>query len=218
MLSLWAGVLDGLRTAATRTERITGIGIDSWAIDYGLLDSDGRLLGNPVHYRDRRTDGVADEFDADRSVRPDRCAGAAVQHDLPTGGRPAGLAVAAGGVRALLIPDLFGYWLTGRQACELTNASTTGLLDVQARQWDPRPVRPDRGAAAVPGEVSEPGTVLGPVLPSIAGGLGDTVVSLVGSHDTASAVAGVPAAGPTISPTSPAEPGRWSASRREPRC
>ncbi|MGH8962696.1 MAG: rhamnulokinase, partial [Jatrophihabitantaceae bacterium] len=58
LLSLWAGVLDGLRIAGRATGSLAGIGVDSWAVDYGLLDGDGRLLGNPVHYRDRRTGGV----------------------------------------------------------------------------------------------------------------------------------------------------------------
>ena len=63
VLSLWAGVLDGLRTAVREHGPVAGIAIDSWAIDYGLLDADGRLLGNPVHYRDTRTAGVAERVD-----------------------------------------------------------------------------------------------------------------------------------------------------------
>ena len=96
---------------------------------------------------------------------------------------------------ALLIPDLFAYWLTGEIGSELTNASTTGLLDVRAREWA-------NGLFGRLGlrhdlfpDVREPGTVLGELLPHVAGecGIDRAVVSLVGSHDTASAVVGVPA-------------------------
>jgi len=60
VLALYRGVLDGLRAAVREVGELAGVGIDSWAVDYGLLDADGVLLGNPVHYRDTRTDGVPD--------------------------------------------------------------------------------------------------------------------------------------------------------------
>ncbi len=191
VLALWAGVLDGLHAATARTERLAGIGIDSWAIDYGLLDADGRLLGNPVHYRDRRTDGVSDRFSTS-----DLYARTGIQllpfntiFQLAAAAEDWQLQRAA---RALLIPDLFGYWLTGEQACELTNASTTGLLDARTRQWDSQ-LFDQIGVARLFPDVSEPGSVLGPVLATAAPKLAGTPVSLVGSHDTASAVAGIPA-------------------------
>ena len=65
VLALYAGAVDGIRTAARATGRLDGIGVDSWAVDYGLLDRSGQLLGNPVHYRDHRTDGVMDKVVAD---------------------------------------------------------------------------------------------------------------------------------------------------------
>ena len=191
VLSLWAGVVDGLRAATARTERLDGIGIDSWAIDYGLLDEDGRLLGNPVHYRDARTDGVSDRFST-----AELYARTGIQvlpfntiFQLTAAAQDWQLQRAA---RALLIPDLFGFWLTGQQACELTNASTTGLLNAQTRQWD-ADLFDQIGVSQLFPAVSEPGTLLGSVLPSAVPDLAGTSVSLVGSHDTASAVAGVPA-------------------------
>ena len=60
VLALYAGVLDGLRAAARHTDRLDGVGVDTWAVDYGLLDADGALLANPVHYRDGRTAGAAE--------------------------------------------------------------------------------------------------------------------------------------------------------------
>ena len=120
--------------------------------------------------------------------------------------------------RALLIPDLFGYWLTGQAAAELTNASTTGLLDVTARHWDERLFQRLELPVRFPA-VAEPGTVLGPVLPAVAEEAGlssSALVTLVGSHDTASAVAGVPAAAKNFAYIS-CGPGRWSAWRLRPR-
>lgn len=198
LLSLWGGVLDGLRIAGQAAGGLAGVAVDSWAVDYALIDPDGRLLGNAVHYRDRRTDGVAaalSELTGTRYARDGlqplpfntvfQLAAArdtwAVRH----------------AAHALLIPDLFGYWLTGELASERTNASTTGLLDTESGQWD-------AGLFAALGlrgdlfpPVQPPGTRLGLVQPEVAseGDLGgDVAVSLVGSHDTASAVAGVPAA------------------------
>jgi rhamnulokinase len=190
VLALWAGILDGLR--AVRDEDVAGVAVDSWAIDYGLLDSDGRLIGNPVHYRDRRTEGAAAAVAA---LVPDLFARTGVQ-ELPFTtiyqlfvDRPAA-------AHALLIPDLFGYWLTGEPATELTNASTTGLLDVHTRQWDDG-LFGTLGLARPFPDLRPPGTPLGRLLPEVAAetGLDRATVSLVGSHDTASAVAGVPASG-----------------------
>lgn len=198
VLALWAGVVDGLRVAARGTPELAGIGVDSWAVDYGLLDEDGRLLGNPVHYRDRRTDGVADTV-AQAIGRDELFTATGVQL-MPF--NTVFQFVAArdswamrNAARALLIPDLFGYWLTGAMGTELTNASTTGLLDVHTHEWAASlfgrlGLRPD----LLP-PIRRPGDALGPLLPDVAARceLGAVPVTAVGSHDTASAVVGVPA-------------------------
>ena len=198
ILALYQGVLDGLREAA-RSGPITSIGVDSWAVDYGLLDGDGRLLGNPYHYRDERTDTVAE--------RVREKIGAAglyrtngLQH-LPfntiyqvaaEAGTPQFLAAR----QLLLIPDLLTYWLTGQVGAEATNASTTGLFDTRTGDWSPalaEAVGLDTGLLAPlrrPGDSS--GTLL--VRPADATGLPrSTPVTAVASHDTASAVVAVPA-------------------------
>src|SRR4051794_19167076 len=138
VLALYAGVLDGLRAAGRDAGRLDGIGIDSWAVDYGLLDADGELLGNPVHYRDTRHATAVPEVHA--LVSPEelyRVSG--LQHlpfntvfQLAAMRRRTGFRVAE---RALLVPDLLAYWLTGAVGAEVTNASTTGLLDATTRQW-----------------------------------------------------------------------------------
>jgi rhamnulokinase len=197
VLSLWAGVQDGLRIAG-REGSLAGVGVDSWGVDYGLLDEDGALLANPVHYRDGRTDGVAEQVA--RSFGPAELYATTGVQVLPF--NTVFQLVAARDSRtmreaatALLMPDLFGYWLTGAMNSELTNASTTGLLDVRSRTWSADVAKRlgVRGELFPP--VREPGTRLGSVLPAVAAdcGIGEVPVFAVGSHDTASAVLGVPA-------------------------
>jgi rhamnulokinase len=174
-------------------------------VDYGLLDAGGALLGNPVHYRDARTDGVAARVPFDELY-----AATGIQH-LPFNTiyqltAAAGSPALAAAKTLLLIPDLLAYWLTGTVGAEVTNASTTGLLDVASRSWATGIIK---RAGIPPGlfpPLRQPGDVIGPVT---AGGPGLREVPLiaVGSHDTASAVAAVPAAGPDFAYISS---GTWS--------
>ncbi|MFN2560048.1 MAG: rhamnulokinase family protein [Jatrophihabitans sp.] len=199
VLALWAGVVDGLRIAGREANPLAGIGVDSWAIDYALLDADGALLGNPVHYRDARTDGVADAVA--QVITPEELYAVTGVQRLPF--NTVYQLVAArdswalrNAAALLMIPDLFAYWLTGQRTGEVTNASTTGLFDVRSRTWSAELVkRLDLRADLLP-EVAEPGVRIGMLLPSVAAecGLADVPVWTVGSHDTASAVLGVPAA------------------------
>lgn len=197
VLALWAGVQDGLRIAG-RDGPLAGIGVDSWAVDYALLDSDGALLGYPVHYRDSRTDGVAAAVDA---VIPaeELYAVTGVQrlpfntvYQLVAARESAAMRGAAG---LLMIPDLFAYWLTGERSGEVTNASTTGLFDTRARAWSTVLAKRLALRAELLPEVREPGARIGSLLPAVAAdcGLDRAPVWTVGSHDTASAVLGVPA-------------------------
>ncbi len=197
VLALWSGVLDGLRIAGQQAQ-VAGIGVDSWAIDYGLLDADGRLLANPIHYRDGRTDGVAAQVAA--VIAPEKLYGLTGVQVLPFNTifqlvAARGSAALDAAVHALLIPDLFNYWLTGTLGTELTNASTTGLLDVFERSWCTEVFTALGLTADLFAPLHEPGTRLGAVLPSVAdaAGIAQADVFAVGSHDTASAVVGVPA-------------------------
>ncbi|MGI8668016.1 MAG: rhamnulokinase [Jatrophihabitans sp.] len=189
----------GLRLAVDRGGELTSIGIDSWAIDYGLLDGCGALIGNPVHYRDRRTRGVAEQLLAGFGVDA-LYAETGIQ--LLAFNTIFQLAAARGSdelARArqlLLIPDLLGYWLTGRPGAELTNASTTQLVDIGTGQWSATLVRLLQLPAGLLPEIRQPGSVIGRLTESARAAIGagpDTRLVAVGSHDTASAVVAVPA-------------------------
>ncbi|MFD7153557.1 rhamnulokinase family protein [Kribbella sp. NPDC059898] len=191
VLHLYRSVLDGLQLAGP----LDSIGIDSWAVDYGLLDQAGRLLGNPVHYRDSRTDGVMAEV-VTRVPAADLYAVTGLQQ-LPF--NTIYQLVADGTVRAadtfLMIPDLLAYWLTGEIGVERTNASTTQLYDVSARDWSEELIARLGLPRRVFPAVREPGDVIGDVLPDETGLAAGVPVIAVGSHDTASAVVAVPASG-----------------------
>src|SRR5579872_4652096 len=136
---LYAETLTGLRAAAgTVGDAIRGIGVDSWGVDYGLLDGCGRLLGMPCHYRDSRTDGVADAV-ARRVPEAEQYARTGIaQLPINTIYQLVAQRMTEDGTldlarSLLMIPDLLHYWLTGEQAAELSIASTTGALDVEER-------------------------------------------------------------------------------------
>ncbi|MEE4593712.1 rhamnulokinase family protein [Streptomyces sp. DSM 41524] len=203
ILSLYQGVLNGLKAAAVHTgDTLTSIGIDTWAVDYGLLAADGTLLANPVHYRDTRTTGAAEKVAA-ALPPPALYAATGIQH-LPFNtiyqliaaqGTPALTAAH----RLLLIPDLISYWLTGQPGTELTNASTTQLIDPRTRDWA-TPVAKALGIdLSLFPPLRHPGDPAGTLRQDVLTETGLTrplPVTAVGSHDTASAVVGVPATTP----------------------
>jgi sugar (pentulose or hexulose) kinase len=194
---LFRELLVGLRAAAA-TGRVDAVGIDSWAVDYGLIDAQGELFGDPYSYRDARTDGVAGRV-LEKLGATELYERTGVQqlpfntvYQLVAAASKSELGRAA---TMLLLPDLLGYWLTGAMGAERTNASTTGLYDVRAGEWDRElaawvGLRPDLLPA-----LRSPGDVLGPLLPTVAESCGlprDVLVVAVGSHDTASAVVATP--------------------------
>src|ERR1700759_5185781 len=198
ILRLYRDVLDGLAAAAAAAAgRLGGVGIDSWGVDYGLLDESGALLGNPVHYRDGRTDGVPEQVWA-RISEADLYAVTGIQQ-LPFNtiyqlAAAAGTPQLAAARTMLMIPDLLSYWLTGEAGAERTNASTTQLYDARRAEWAGDLIR---RAGRPPGlfpPLRDPGAEIGPVRAGL-GELSGRPVVAVGSHDTASAVVAVPAAG-----------------------
>ena len=198
VLGIHREVLAGVGRVA-RTGDLHGIGIDSWAVDYGLLDRDGALLGNPHSHRDPRTVGVPEQ--ASRLVPPQELYAVSGLQELPFNTvfqlyAARGTAALEAADTLLLIPDLLGYWLTGQVGAERTNASTTGLLDIASGAWST--ALADRLGLpwSILPPLREPGSIVGAVLPEVAAELGldgDVPVVAVGSHDTASAVVAVPA-------------------------
>jgi rhamnulokinase len=199
VLGLYAGVLDGLRAAGRDAGRLDGIGIDSWAVDYGLLDADGDLLGNPLHYRDTAHETAVDAVHAVASADELYRVGG-LQH-LPFNtvfqlAARRGSAQLEAARRLLLIPDLLAHWLTGAVGAEVTNASTTGLLDATNRQWAWELIDSLQLPRALFPPLTAPGDPLGELRDEVlteTGLSGPVPVLAVGSHDTASAVVGVPA-------------------------
>ena len=201
ILALYRQILKGLRLTGQRKDGLDSVGVDSWAVDYGLLDATGQLLGNPVHYRDGRTHGVAervaeflDPSELYQVTGVQRLPFNTAYQLVAEAGSPQWEAART----LLLIPDLIGYWLTGQLGAERTNASTTQLYDVRAQAWSAglaeRLAVPDR----ILPRLRDPGELLGPLLPGVGdqtGLAGSVPVTTVGSHDTASAVVALPARG-----------------------
>lgn len=189
----------GLKKAAAKKLPISGMAIDTWGVDYGLLDKNGNLIGNPINYRDDRTNGVIEEVGklvpldelyastgiqfmnfntlfqlyADKKMRPE---------------------IYEKADKFLQMPDLFNYFLTGKMYNEYTIASTGQLLDAKKRDWDMDILERAGLRTDLCCEMIQPGTIVGDFLEEVIKetGLEGVKVIAVGSHDTASAVAGTP--------------------------
>ena len=212
--ALFEDMKTGLKLAAQKGYNVKGIGIDTWGVDFGLIDKHGNLLGNPVCYRDARTDGMPAEV---FKVLDEK------KHYADTGiqvmaintlfqlysmklNQDSQLELAR---QLLFMPDLFSYFLTGVANNEYCIASTSELLDAKQRNWSQETIRTLGLPEHLFGEIIQPGTIRGTLKEDIARetGLGTVDVIAVGSHDTASAVAAVPA---TEYPIAFLSSGTWS--------
>ncbi len=186
VLSLWREICAGIEQAGSG---VAGIGVDAWGVDYALLDRDGKLLGNPVHYRDRRTEGMF-EWVFSRVPRREIFERTGIQFIIlntlyqlasMAASQSAQLEAAA---TYLAMPDLINYWLTGEKACEFSHATTTQFYNPRATDWDRQLLAQVGIPTEMFGSIVQPGTRIGayqgvPVFTSA-------------SHDTASAVVAVP--------------------------
>ncbi len=197
---LFTEMLQAMRICAQRDLKISGIGVDTWGVDFGLLTDDGSLLSNPVHYRDHRTDSIHEYSDA---IMPREEIFAETGYEpwpisslfqLVSMRRDSSelLPIAK---TFLNIPDLFNYFLTGRKANERSIANTSNIMDTNGR-WS-KTIIERFSLPRMFGELIEPATVLAPLQPSVADavGLSDVPVIAVCGHDTSSVVAAVPAEG-----------------------
>jgi rhamnulokinase len=198
VLRFHSEIKDGL-AKAMREEEIEGIGIDSWGVDFGLLDGEGALVSNPYHHRDARTEGMIEE--AFGLVPKEKIYQTTGIQFLPINTlyqllAMRGTPLLEAAETMLLIPDLMNYWLTGEKACEYTNATTTQLLDLQEGGWARDLFEGMDLPSRIPAPIVQPATELGPLLPEVVEEVGaGPPVFAVASHDTASAVVAVPAEG-----------------------
>jgi rhamnulokinase len=197
VLSLYSAAMNGLATASREEPELLGAAVDSWAVDYALMLGN-RMIGNPYHYRDARTAGGVTAVHAE--IGPEELYRRNGLQFLPFNTvYQLAASMQTGAVdlasRMLLIPDLLGYWATDVQVAERTNASTTGLVPAGGDDWDRELLARLGIRAEILPDIVEPGTVLGPVSEIMRAEFGiahDLVLSTAGSHDTASAVVGVP--------------------------
>ena len=199
---IFSEIKKGIKEAFSRYgDEIVSIGVDSWGVDYGLLDAHGSLISLPYHYRDARTDGMIEKVcDGLGKQEIFRRTGLAFQpfntlYQLSAmqAFRPDTLALAK---HYLSIPDLINYWLTGVMVNEITHASTTQLFNPHRKDWDWETIDAMDFPREMFGKLVNSGTVVGRLHPAVAQELHaseSVVVVAVGCHDTASAVAAVPA-------------------------
>ncbi len=201
---LWHEIQQGMAVAGrTRALRLEGVGIDTWGVDFGLFGADGALVDNPRHYRDSRNNGMVEKI-CEVVPKEEIFAATGIQfmqlnslcqlYAMKLADSPA-FKVAR---TLLFMPDIFSYWMTGRLCSELTIASTSQFYDPVSRGWSAGLLERLGLPVDILPEIVMPGTRLGALLPEIAdatGLSGDTPVFATASHDTASAVAAVPASG-----------------------
>jgi rhamnulokinase len=200
VLRLWGEIKIGIAAAIKSGANPVGIGIDTWGVDFALLDKNNTLLGNPFHYRDARTDGMVDAAFL-RMPRAEIFSRTGIQFmQLNTLYQLLSMAIAQSPFLEIAqtfvtVPDLLNYWLSGKITNEFTIATTTQCLNPLTRDW----ARDMLDTFGIPsrlfGPVSAPGTIIGALLPDVAQetGAGPISVVLPACHDTGSAVVAVPA-------------------------
>ncbi len=201
-LRLFSEMKEGLRKAAAF--KPVSLGVDTWGVDFALLDRNGALIGNPFHYRDSRTNGMQarafevvsrEEIFEHTGLQFMEC------NSLYQLLAMKGSAALDAAQTLLMMPDLFHYWFTGVRTCEYSDATTTQFFDPRKRTWA-TPLLEKLGLPTkICAEIVEPGTLIGALRGAVAAecGAGPMAVVAPAAHDTGSAVAAVPA-----------EPGDWA--------
>ncbi|MCH7226321.1 rhamnulokinase family protein [Haloferula sp. A504] len=203
IVGLFREIQEGLRIAGERYgDQVVAIGIDTWGVDFGLLDGQGRLLGMVHQYRDPRHEGMPEVM---HELMPEA---EIYRHTgITTNFYNSSLQLLAEKQRdspalqhadqLLFIPDLLGYWLSGRKAVERTIASTSQLVDPATGDWAWEVIEALGLPKGIFGEIVPPGTVLGSLRDEVrrVTGLGEVPVVASACHDTAAAVAGIPLEG-----------------------
>jgi len=202
LLGLWSHIRTGLRAAAEKAGgEVTAVGVDTWGVDFGLLGPNDELLGNPYMYRDSRTEGMLEKA-CEMVGREEIFRHTGLQFmPINTLYQLLSMKLANSKVleiaeQFLMIPDLLNWLLTGQKCNEMTDASTSQCYNPQTGTWATDLLEKLGLPTHIFGTIQQPGTDLGPLLANLAEefGLPGTHVILPGAHDTASAVAAVPAA------------------------
>jgi rhamnulokinase len=196
VLCLWSDIKDGI----SKSKTIESIGLDTWAIDFALLDKNNSLLSNPFHYRDARTDGMIDEA-FKRLPRAEIFSNTGIQFmQINTLYQLLAMSVQKSPLfdvaeTFVTIPDLFNYWLSGELVNEFTNATTTQCFDPRQRDWSTKILDAFNIPTHLFKPVTDTGTQIGTLLPSLAEetSAGAVPIILPACHDTGSAVVAVPA-------------------------
>lgn len=212
--ALFEEMKTGLKAASAKGYKVKSIGVDTWGVDFGLIDRDGQLLGNPVCYRDGRTAGMQKEVFKKIDIKEHYGTTGIQVMDINTLFQlycMKGSAQLEAAEHLLFMPDLFSYFLTGTANNEYSIASTSELLDAGKREWSWETIKALGLPERIFGKIIMPGSIRGKLLSEIAAetGLHDVNVVAVGSHDTASAVAAVPAT-VTDGPVAFLSSGTWS--------
>ena len=199
MDNLWNGIVDGLKACKTLGKIPSTVGIDTWAVDYVILDEDGKQLGDAVAYRDNRTEGM-DKLVNGRISSEELYAHTGIQKQIfntiyqLTALRQEHPEQLAQAHSLLMIPDYFNYRLTGVMKQEYTNATSTNLVNAAEKVWDRELIERLDLPARLFGELSMPGTVVGELTQEMQELVGfNTTVILPATHDTGSAFLAVPA-------------------------
>jgi sugar (pentulose or hexulose) kinase len=203
IIGIYREMLTGLNIAAAQCGDTTeSIGIDTWGVDFGLFDNQGKLIGNPVAYRDRRRVMAVDEFlskiSREKLYELTASQTSFVNTIFELYALDKEKSPQLGIARDLLfIPDIFNYFLTGQKSTEFTFATTSQLYNIRTRSWEKEIFTQLGISIDIMQKVIRHGTVVGMVEPEICKetGLNEIPVIAVGSHDTASAVAACPLPG-----------------------
>lgn len=203
ILALYQHLLIGMREYVQRYgETVDGIGIDTWGVDFGLLASDGSLLQNPVTHRDARTTGMVEAIQARLDAMAVFSETAMAFSPVTSSAQLMSLRLCdspmlAAASTLLMLPDLLGYFLTGRRVCERTNAVSTQLYNPRTGAWSTKMLAALDLPPSIFPELIDPGTVVGALQPRVCRqvGLRDGTVIAPCTHDTPSAVVAIPGEG-----------------------
>lgn len=202
VLRLWTEIKNSLKIAKQKYGGLSGVGVDTWGVDFALLGKGDVLLGNPYHYRDKRTDGMLEEA-FKRVPREKIFFRTGIQFmQLNTLFQLLAMRIEESPLlkmaeTLLLMPDLFNFWLSGEKVSEFTIATTTQFYNPKIGDWDRELLQEMDIPSSFLMKIVPPATILGNITKAVQEetGLEDVPVIAVACHDTGSAVAAAPAKG-----------------------